>query len=178
MDAASLTPLQRQIHWSAPAAEIDGGRRRLAFGLLLVLGVERLIREGRLRGSQARLAAAQAQAARLLVGPVTGARWKTRRGDILRNGGDELAAALVARARGEGELSPAACMIAACDLLDEIVEWLADGELLGAAAPSAIDRIRVAQVLIRAHRFDDDGDVPETVAEPPTATTPNAWLDD
>jgi hypothetical protein len=184
MDAASLTPLQRQIYWSAPSPVIEQGRRRTAFGLLLVLGVERLLREGRLRGAQARLAVAQAQAARLLVAPVTGARWKTRRGDVLRQDGDELAAALVARARGEGELSPAACMIAACDLLDEIVDWLADGALIGAAAPSAIDRIRVAQVLIREHRFDGEerDDLPppsrlDLVVEE-QSSVPNAWQDD
>lgn len=187
MDSASLTPLQRQIYWSAPAAVIEQGRRRTAFGLLLVLGCERLLREGRLRGPQARLAMAQAQAARLLVAPVTGARWKTRRGDVLRSDGDELAAALVARARGpeDEDLSPAACLIAACDLLDEVCDWLADGQLLGAAAPAAIDRLRVAQVLIREHRFDGEerDDLPppsrlDLVVEEQSASTPNAWLDE
>ena len=186
MDASSLSPLQRQIYWSAPAAVIERGRRRTAFGLLLVLGVERLLREHRLRGPQARLAMAQAQAARLLAAPVTGARWKTRRGDVLRQDGDELAAALVRHAQGpEDELSPAACLIAACDLLDEIADWLADGQLLGAAAPSAIDRLRVAQVLIREHRFDGEerDDLPppsrlDLVVEEQASSTPNAWQDD
>ena len=76
MPNSSLTPLQRQIYWSAPSPVIERGRRRTAFGLLLILGVERLLREGRLRGPQARLAMAQAQAARLLAAPVTGAAWK------------------------------------------------------------------------------------------------------
>ena len=82
------------------------------------------------------------------------------------------------------ELSPAACMIAACDLLDEIVDWLADGALIGAAAPSAIDRIRVAQVLIREHRFDGEerDDLPppsrlDLVVEE-QSSVPNAWQDD
>ena len=131
MANSSLTPLQRQIYWSAPSPVIERGRRRTAFGLLLVLGVERLLREGRLRGPQARLAMAQAQAARLLAAPVTGAAWKTRRGDVLRHEGDELAAALVARAIGdETDLSAGACLIASCDLLDEICDWLADGQLV------------------------------------------------
>ena len=133
MPNSSLTPLQRQIYWSAPSPVIERGRRRTAFGLLLVLGVERLLREGRLRGPQARLAMAQAQAARLLAAPVTGAAWKTRRGDVLRHDGDELAAALVAKAMGdETELSAGACLISSCDLLDEICDWLSDGQLLGA----------------------------------------------
>ena len=185
MPSDGLTPLQRQIHWSAPSPVIEQGRRRTAFGLLLVLGVERLLREGRLRGPQARLAMAQTQAARILAAPVTGAQWKTRRGDVLRRDGDELAAALAAKARGEGELSPAACLIAACDLLDEVCEWLADGQLLGAAAPSALDRLRVAQVLLREHRFDgeerDDLPAPTRldleIAER-DASTPSAWRDD
>ncbi|MGI9117553.1 MAG: hypothetical protein ACR2JV_07955 [Gaiellales bacterium] len=187
MHADALTPLQRQIYWSAPSPLIDGCRRRTAFGLNLVLGCERLLREGRLRGSQARLAMAQAQAARLLVAEATGARWLTRRGDVLRKGGDELAAALVTRARGtDDHLAPAASMIAACDLLDEICDWLADGQLLGAAAPAAIDRLRVAQVLVRQHVFEGDerDDLPPptrmdiAVAEQASETTPNAWLDD
>ena len=185
MPNTGLTPLQRQIHWSAPSPVIEQGRRRTAFGLLLVLGCERLLHEGRLRGPQTRLAIAQIQAARLLAAPVTGAQWKTRRGDVLRGGDDELAAALVAQARGDGELSPAACLIAACDLLEEVCEWLADGQLLGAAAPAAIDRLRVAQVLLREHRFDgeerDDLPAPTRldleVAER-DAQTPNAWLDE
>ena len=185
MANSSLTPLQRQIYWSAPSPVIERGRRRTAFGLLLVLGVERLLREGRLRGPQARLAMAQAQAARLLAAPVTGAAWKTRRGDVLRHEGDELAAALVARAIGdETDLSAGACLIASCDLLDEICDWLADGQLLGAAAPSAIDRLRVAQVLLREHRFDGEerDDLPppsrlDLVVEE-QSSTPNAWVDD
>lgn len=183
MSSDSLTPLQSQIYWSAPAAVIERGRRRTAFGLLLVLGCERLLREGRLRGSQARLAAAQAQAARLLAAPVTGARWMTRRGDILRRDGDELAAAMVRRTAGD-DPSPGACLIAACDLIEEIVEWLADGQLYGAAAPAAIDRLRVAQVLLREHRFDGEerDDLPppsrlDLVVEE-QSSTPNAWQDD
>ncbi len=183
MSNSSLTPLQSQIYWSAPAAVIERGRRRTAFGLLLVLGCERLLREGRLRGPQARLAAAQAQAARLLAVPVTGARWPTRRGDVLRRDGDELAAALTAKAMGT-EPSPASCLIAACDLLEEVIEWLVSGELRGAAAPAAIDRLRVAQVLLREHRFDGEerSDLPppsrlDLVLEEQN-TTPSAWLDD
>ena len=98
MPSSSLTSLQRQIYWSAPSPLIERGRRRTAFGLLLILGCERLLREGRLHGPQARLAAAQIQAARLLAVPVTGARWKTRRGDVLRRDGDDLAAAVQHRA--------------------------------------------------------------------------------
>jgi hypothetical protein len=186
MPNSSLTPLQRQIYWSAPSPVIERGRRRTAFGLLLILGVERLLREGRLRGPQARLAMAQAQAARLLAAPVTGAAWKTRRGDVLRSDGDELAAALVTKATGnQTELSAGACLIASCDLLDEICDWLAGGELLGAAAPSAIDRLRVAQVLLREHRFDGEerDDLPpptrlDLVVEEQSGSTPNAWQDD
>ncbi len=185
MPADSLTPLQRQIYWSAPAAGIEHGRRRTAFGLLLVLGCERLLREGRLRGPQARLAAAQAQAARLLAVSVTGSRWVTRRGDVLRRDGDELAAALAARAvRGD---SPALALIAACDLLEEISEWLVSGELLGAAAPAAVDRLRVAQVLLREHCFDGEPDVatseearlePRPQVDVEAQRTPGAWQDD
>ena len=40
--------------WSAPSPVIERGRRRTAVGLLLILGVERLLREGRLRGDQGR----------------------------------------------------------------------------------------------------------------------------
>ncbi len=184
MPADDLTPLQRQIYWSAPAAVIERGRRRTSFGLLLILGCERLLREGRLRGPQARLAAAQAQAARLLAVGVTGARWSTRRGDVLRRDGDELAAALAARAAGD-EPSPGACLIAACDLLEEVVEWLEAGELRGAAAPAAIDRLRVAQVLLREHRFDGEerDDLPppsrlDLVVDEQSAAMPNAWLDE
>jgi hypothetical protein len=186
MSNSSLTPLQRQIYWSAPSPVIERGRRRTAFGLLLILGVERLLREGRLRGGQARLAMGQAQAARLLSAPVTGAAWTTRRGDVLRMDGDELAAALVLNVTGgDPEFSPGASLIAACDLLDEICDWLADGQLIGAAAPSAIDRLRVAQVLLREHRFDGEerDDLPppsrlDLVVEEQSGSAPNAWQDD
>lgn len=183
MPPSSLTSLQRQIYWSAPSPLIEHGRRRTAFGLLLVLGCERLLREERLRGPQARLAAAQVQAARLLAVPVTGARWKTRRGDVLRRDGDDLAAALAANA-ARLESSPAGSLIAACDLLQEVIEWLAAGDLCGAAAPSAIDRLRVAQVLLREHQFDG-----ESQADPQASShrefvldeqssTPAAWVDE
>jgi hypothetical protein len=182
MPSSHLTPLQQQIYWSAPSPVIERGLRRTSFGILLILGCERLLREGRLRGGQARLAAAQAQAARLLAATATGARWTTRRGDVLRKDGDELAAALIARAAGD-EPSPAGALIAACDLLEEVVEWLQAGELIGAAAPAAIDRLRVAQVLLREHRFDgeerDDLPAPsrlDLVVEAQSA--PNAWQDD
>lgn len=184
MPSSHLTPLQQQIYWSAPAAVIERGRRRTSFGVLLILGCERLLREGRLRGRQARLAAAQAQAARLLAVHATGARWPTRRGDALRKDGDELAAALAAKAAGD-EPSPAASLIAACDLLEEVVEWLQDGDLLGAAAPAAIDRLRVAQVLLREHRFDGEerDDLPppsrlDLVVDEQSRSTPSAWLDE
>ena len=177
MSNSSLTPLQRQIYWSAPSPVIERGRRRTAFGLLLILGVERLLREGRLRGDQARLAMGQAQAARLLSAPVTGAAWKTRRGDVLRMDGDELAAALVLNVTGgDPEFSPGASLIG---------DWLADGQLSGAAAPSAIDRLRVAQVLLREHRFDGEerDDLPppsrlDLVVEEQSSSAPNAWQDD
>lgn len=183
MPASSLTPLQSQIYWSAPSPQIEHGRRRTAFGLLLVLGCERLLREGRLHGPQARLAAAQIQAARLLAVPVTGARWKTRRGDVLRRDGDALAAALAAKAAGV-EASPAGSLIAACDLLEEVIEWLAAGDLRGAATPAAIDRLRVAQVLLREHQFDGAGN---DDTEPPAdrelvldeqSVIPTVWVDE
>ncbi|MSO47492.1 MAG: hypothetical protein EXQ67_05355 [Thermoleophilia bacterium] len=148
-----------------------------------MLGCERLLREGRLHGPQARLAAAQIQAARLLAVPVTGARWKTRRGDVLRRDGDDLAAALAAKAAGS-EASPAGSLIAACDLLEEVIEWLAAGALRGAAVPAAIDRLRVAQVLLREHQFDgEDHDDPqglphrELVRDEPSST-PTVWVDE
>jgi len=183
MSADALTPLQRQIYWSAPAPGIERGLRRTSFGLLLLLRCEHLLREGRLRGPQARLAAGQAQAARLLAVRATGARWPTRRGDVLRRSGDPLATALVERAEGD-EPSIAANMLAAHDLIDEVIGWLGDGQLLGAAAPAAIDRLRVTQVLLREHSFaDETADLlPPPQAEPAvpleTATTPNAWLDE
>jgi len=52
--ALGLTATGQQIYWSAPAAALEGGRRRLAFALVLVLGCGRLLREGRLRGRPAR----------------------------------------------------------------------------------------------------------------------------
>jgi hypothetical protein len=185
MPSSSLTSLQRQIYWSAPSPLIEHGRRRTAFGLLLILGCERLLREGRLHGPPARLAAAQIQAARLLAVPVTGARWKTRRGDVLRRDGDDLAAALADKAAGL-EASPAGSLIAACDLLEEVIEWLAAGELRGAAAPAAIDRLRVAQVLLREHQFDasdlEDLEPPSqhelVLDEPSSSSTPTAWVDE
>ena len=147
------------------------------------MGCERLLREGRLHGPQARLAAAQIQAARLLAVPVTGARWKTRRGDVLRRDGDDLAAALADKAAGL-EASPAGSLIAACDLLEEVIEWLAAGDLRGAAAPAAIDRLRVAQVLLREHQFDgseDDDPLPASDRElvlDEQSSTPTAWVDE
>ena len=171
--ALGLTATGQQIYWSAPAAALEGGRRRLAFALVLVLGCERLLREGRLRGRPARLAAAQAQAARLLAAQATGAGWQTRRGDILRRDGDRLASALTARARSDP--SDAGRLLAAHDLLDEIAEWLQAGDLRGPAAPSAVDRLRVAQALLREHRFAEPA---LSEAAPAPATTPNAWLDD
>jgi hypothetical protein len=174
MSAVELTSVARQIYWSAPAASVDGGRRRLAFGLVLVLGCERLLREGRLRGRPARLAAAQAQAARLLAVGATGARWQTRRGDILRRGDDRLASALSDRLTGDD--STTSRLIAAHDLLDEIAEWLVAGELAGAAAPSAVDRLRVAQALLREHRAGDPVEEPTHLGPP--VLVPSAWLDD
>ncbi len=120
---------------------------------MLVLGCERLLREGRLRGRPARLAAAQAQAARLLAVGATGAGWPTRRGDILRRGDDRLASALTARAGTDP--SAAGRLLAAHDLLDEIAGWLRAGDLRGPAAPSAFDRLQVAQALLREHRFGE-----------------------
>ena len=171
--ARGLTATGQQIYWSAPAAALEGGRRRLAFALVLVLGCERLLREGRLRGRPARLAAAQAQAARLLAAQATGAGWPTRRGDILRRDGDRLASALTARARSDP--SDAGRLLAAHDLLDEIAEWLQAGDLRGPAAPSAVDRLRVAQALLREHRFAEPASG-ETAPAP--GATPNAWLDE
>ncbi|MEI6625172.1 MAG: hypothetical protein WCO40_02415, partial [Thermoleophilia bacterium] len=82
------------------------------------------------------------------------------------------------------EASPAGSLIAACDLLEEVIEWLAAGELRGAAAPAAIDRLRVAQVLLREHQFDgaedDDPEPPahhELVLEE-QSSTPTAWVDE
>jgi hypothetical protein len=184
MSADALTPLQRQIYWSAPAAGIERGLRRTSFGLLLLLRCEHLLREGRLRGPQARLATGQAQAARLLAVSATGARWPTRRGDVLRRAGDPLADALIERGRSDPP-SAAATMLAAHDLIDEIIGWLGDGQLLGAAAPAAIDRLRVAQVLLQEHAFVDDDlavdrEPTATPVEAPTApsSTPNAWMDE
>ena len=184
MSADALTPLQRQIYWSAPAPGIERGLRRTSFGLLLLLRCEHLLREGRLRGPQARLAAGQAQAARLLAVSATGARWPTRRGDILRRDGDPLAAALIERGRTDPP-SAAATMLAAHDLIDEIIGWLGDGQLLGAAAPAAVDRLRVAQVLLQEHAFiDDDLAIDRDPADAPAevtsveSSTPNAWMDE
>jgi len=173
--ALGLTATGQQIYWSAPAAALEGGRRRLAFALVLVLGCERLLREGRLRGRPARLAAAQAQAARLLAAQATGAGWPTRRGDILRRDGDRLASALTARARSDP--SDAGRLLAAHDLLDEIAEWLQAGDLRGPAAPSAVDRLQVAQALLREHRFGEPV-VDAAPAARPAAATPNAWADE
>jgi hypothetical protein len=176
VSTVELSDTGRQIYWSAPAPGLDRGLRRLAFGLVLVLGCERLLREGRLRGRPARLAAAQAQAARLLAVEATGARWPTRRGDVLRGGGDRLAAALTQRAERDGA---AARLLAAHDLLDEIAEWLVAGALAGAAAPSAVDRLRVAQALLREHDLavPPTGDDADTVPAA-DAVVPSAWLDD
>ena len=180
MAAAHLTALQRQIYGSAPGPQHERGRRRTAFGLILVLGCERLLREGRIVGRLATLAAAQVQAARLLVVEATDARWPTRRGDLLRRRAEDgLAAALASRARTD-VTSAAAALVAAHDLLDEVVEWLLAGSLGGAAAPAAIDRLRVAQALLREHRFDDAeplsaGSAP---AEAAGATAPASWLDE
>ena len=99
--------------------------------------------------------------------------------------GDDLAAALSAKAAGL-EASPAGSLIAACDLLEEVIEWLAAGELRGAAAPAAIDRLRVAQVLLREHQFDssdlDDLEPPShhelVLDEPSSSSTPTAWVDE
>jgi hypothetical protein len=175
VSALDLSPVARQIYWSAPAESLDGGRRRLAFGLVLVLGCERLLREGRLRGRPARLAAAQAQAARLLAVRATGAGWPTRRGDVLRRDGDRLARALAERA-ADGASDPAR-LLAAHDLLDEIAEWLQAGALAGPAAPSAVDRLRVAQALLREHRLGEPAAAPPGAARP-EAAVPAAWLDE
>jgi hypothetical protein len=177
VSAVELTTVARQIYWSAPAESVDGGRRRLAFGLVLVLGCERLLREGRLRGRPARLAAAQAQAARLLAVAATGARWPTRRGDVLRRDGDRLARALAERATAGG--SGPARLLAAHDLLDEIAEWLQAGALTGPAAPSAVDRLRVAQTLLREHRLGEAADeLPAHEPARPALVVPAAWLDE
>ena len=102
----------------------------------------------------------------------TGAGWPTRRGDILRRDGDRLASALTARAGTDP--SAAGRLLAAHDLLDEIAGWLRAGDLRGPAAPSAFDRLQVAQALLREHRFGEP-----LVREAPSApATPNAWVDD
>ena len=101
----------------------------------------------------------------------------------MRRDGDDLAAALADKAAGL-EASPAGSLIAACDLLEEVIEWLAAGELRGAAAPAAIDRLRVAQVLLREHQFDgseDDDPVPVSDRElvlDEQSSTPTAWVDE
>ena len=70
--------------------------------------------------------------------------------------------------------SAAGRLLAAHDLLDEIAGWLRAGDLRGPAAPSAFDRLRVAQALLREHRFGEP--LARTDAEP--TTVPNAWVDD
>ena len=135
MGVVELTPVGQQIYWSAPARVSIGGcaaSRCARAGARLPSGC--CARGGCADGRHG-LAAAQAQAARLLAVGATGAGWPTRRGDALRPGGDRLAAALARRAGLGG--SPAAQLLAAHDLLDEITEWLLAGALGGPAAPSA-----------------------------------------
>jgi hypothetical protein len=91
--------------------------------------------------------------------------------------------------RAEGDYpSVGANMLAAHDLIDEVIGWLADGTLLGPAAPAAIDRLRVAQTLLREHSFADDdaaptdesteAPIPDPITVVETEPAPNAWLDE
>lgn len=176
MAAAHLTAEQRQLYRSAPGPVHEHGRRRLAFGLILALGCERLLREGRIVGRVATLAAAQVQAARMLCVEATGARWPTRRGDLLRRRVDDRLAVALARRAHAAPDSAAAALVAAHDLLDEVAEWLAAGALSGAAVPSALDRLRVAQALLREHRFDEGA--PDAAEADDGPRAPSTWLDD
>ncbi len=180
MAAAHLTALQRQIYGSAPGPQHERGRRRTAFGLILVLGCERLLREGRIVGRLATLAAAQVQAARLLVVEATDARWPTRRGDLLRRRAEDgLAAALASRARTD-VTSAAAALVAAHDLLDEVVEWLLAGR---SAAPRRRPRSTgcgsrrrsCASIASTTPSRSSAGSAP---AEAAGATAPASWLDE
>jgi hypothetical protein len=68
--------------------------------------------------------------------------------------------------------------MAAHDLLEEIGEWLVSGALTGAAAPSAVDRLRVAQALLREHRLDEPPAADDAPPPGQGVVVPSAWLDD